>query len=360
MSKLPIIILAFILPSIYPYSIIDRPIIVDPINSGSLISLPPVASTSSKYSSSSNINYIDYIATDKPYGPFNIGDNDFLMSFNYRLNVTNQSIKERLRILNGDNQVVHSETKPIKSYTNNALNTVSFNIPINSYLSDKGLTVKFDLLNSGTNSIIKAYEAKFYPPKSQYINYQILKSQPYISQNLGLFANGTSFNGVYETIDFREIGDYLDVDYYYRLSLNKLCFSYSSLFALNYKSINLRFNDKEGLFPAIDHDINADIILPLVIKNNQGIVSFAFKNKFYVNKRTLQISDTFQTGFVLTSDFYLPINGKRFFNNKNLYIDIVELGADKMSTTISIKYDASKSLMGLCHDATHCLVGGMG
>ncbi|HHT67353.1 MAG TPA: hypothetical protein GX010_03920 [Erysipelotrichaceae bacterium] len=371
MAKLPLIILAFILPSVYSVNKIGSPIIiVDPNNPSGSLSFPPIsfssssASSSSKQpsssisSSSSNNTYSDYISTAGIYGPYHVGDEDFSVSFNYRLNISNQSIKERLRLLDGNNEVVHAETKAIKEYANNSLNNVSFNVPISSFFTEKGLTIKFEILKSSGNYILKGHEAKFYPPKHQYVNYQTLKQNPYVSQNLGFYADGTSLKGIYETIDFREIGDYLDVDYYYRLSLKNVKFRYESLFPLEYKNINLRFNDKENLFPYVNHDLHNDINLPLVLENKQGAVSFAFKDKFYVNKRTLQISETYQVGYALTSDFYLPINGKKIFNDKNLFIDIEDLGADKMSTTIAVKYDVSKSLMGLCHDAEHCLVGG--
>ena len=91
---------------------------------------------------------------------------------------------------------------------------------------------------------------------------------------------------------------------------------------------------------------------------NGAYIYFQFKNAFYINKRTLQISSTYRNGFVLTNDFYLPINGRSKFNGKQLYLILNGIGLDNISTTIPIRYDTSKSLVGVCTDGDYCIIGG--
>ena len=163
---------------------------------------------------------------------------------------------------------------------------------------------------------------------------------------------------IIDIFDFTTIGDFINVDYYYRLNLHQNYFLYPSNDVLTASSVNLRFNDDDNLFPYFTHEDNGDIILPLSLIKNGSEVSFKPKNTLYVNKRTLQMSDTYRSSFASTKDFYLPINGRKKFNNKQLYIDLTNLGKDQISTSIPLKYDVDQSLVGVCTDGGYCLIGG--
>ena len=70
------------------------------------------------------------------------------------------------------------------------------------------------------------------------------------------------------------------------------------------------------------------------------------------------MSDHYINGYVLTNDFYLPINGRKKFNQKQLYFDLNQIGYDGLTTSIPLKYDVDKSLVGTCTDGDYCIVGG--
>lgn len=371
MSKLPMILLAFILPNIAVVQARDiTP--VDPNNpSPSLPSLPPPSSTfsmsslsSSKSSSSTSVTSSaqtpsEYIATNGIiYGPFKYGDPDYYITFQYRYYFQSQNIRERLRLSNNSGQV-YSSTQNSHHYTSGTLQSVTFKVPISNLMTTQGLGMTFEIYDANS-TILKSYPTiNFNFPQTQFINFQTLKNGIFSSENFAFFADGISLFGINERLDFTSFSDYLDVDYYYRLNLGNLKFAYFSLIPFNYESATLRFIDKERLFPFLSHDINHEVKLPISLKSNGNVISFAFKDKYYINKQTLQISETFKPNYALTGDFYLPINGKKIFNHKTLFLDINGIGVNKISTTISLNYDADKDLMGLCHDAVHCIVGGM-
>ena len=124
------------------------------------------------------------------------------------------------------------------------------------------------------------------------------------------------------------------------------------------QNINLRFNDEEYLLPHLHHETNGDIVLPLNLYKNGNKVSFKYKNQFYVDRKTLDTSDTYRTGYILTSDFYLPINGLAKFNDKNLYFEFDHLGYSGITTSIPLKYDMNRTIVGVCSDGDYCVVGG--
>ena len=368
-------------PSIHHPSI-DRPSIIYPsisiepgkssipqISSGFTLSWPNFSTPSSSIPissslSSSSSEFIDpnpkedYFASDK-YGPFPLNSNDFEVTFTYELNnISNQTILERIRLFNSSNSVVASSTKTKIDYVTGTRNSVTFLIPIHDYWSNNGLTLNFEILNYSTRTIIKQYSATFYPPSYSTLSGEYLKRNYYQSRSLGFYGDGKQMKEIVEVFDFRYLGEYLNISNYYRLDLSKNAFVYPYSLSFWFNTIYLRFNDSEYLFPYYSHNNNDEILIPLTLNRSGPYCWFSYARKFYINKRTLQISDSYHPGFILTNDFYLPINGLNTFNEKRLYLDINYIGWDCISTSISLKYDTSKALVSVCTDGEYCIEGG--
>lgn len=326
-------------------------------------SVSSIPSSSSQISSTvhfSSLPTVKDFFTCSRYGPFSLTNcNNFNATFEYRLNsVSNQTVIERIRIFNSSNSVVAASSKAPIDYIKGTKRSVSFLVPIQDYWSINGLTLKFEIVNSDSSAILKAFSVTFYPPSQKTISGVSLKREQYTSKCLGFYGDGEGMKELKETFDFTTIGDYLGVDYYYRLRLDNNYFLHPNEGLLTTYGANLRFNDDENLFPYYTHQDNGDILIPLSLNKSGNKVTFKYMNNFYLNKKTLQISDTYRSSFVATRDFYLPINGRRKFNNKQLYIDLERVGFDEISTSIPLKYDTSKSLVGVCTDGEYCLVGG--
>ena len=161
-----------------------------------------------------------------------------------------------------------------------------------------------------------------------------------------------------ETYDFRNIGDYIDNDYYYRLDISKNNFLYPNDLTFSYKSAKLRFNDSGYIFPYYTHQSNDDVEIPMKLSRDGNRISFAFDRTFYVNRRTLEVSDVYQSGWVMTPHFYLPVNGRKKLNGKTMYFELNELGYDKISTIIPLRYELDRTIIGVCTDGDFCVVGG--
>ena len=300
----------------------------------------------------------DYFYADQ-YGPFQLGANDFNATFTYELySISSQQILERIRLFNASNSVVASSTKTKIDYVTGTRNSVTFLVPIHDYWSNSGLTLKFEILNYNTREILKQYSATFYPPSNQTVSGEILKREYYQSRSLGFYGDGKQMKEIFEVFDFRYLGEYLNITNYYRLDLSKNAFVYPYSYYFTYFSIYLRFNDSEYLFPYYSHNDKDEIVIPLIINRSGPYIWLSFDRTFYVNKRTLQTSDYYRQGFVVTRDFYLPINGLNLFNEKRLYLDINHIGLDGLSTSISLKYDTSKAIVSVCTDGEYCVEGG--
>ena len=339
---------------------------INPIDESDLPSISFSSELSSSLSSSSSSSS-SQIETESDsfycnrYGPFIANSPDFNATFDYKLfSIESQRIIERIRVLDSTNTVVSASSKPFTEYTKGTQNSVTFTIPIKDYLTNNGLTLYFEILNSSTFAVLKRYSATFYPLKELTIPYNELKNNIYTTYSFGFKGNGTALENTTESFDFREMGDYLNVDNYYSLDLSNNYFKYLNNYLLTYKSVSLRFNDTINQFPYLTHHSNGDISIPLSLYKDGQKVTFTLKNWLYVNKKTLQISETYRSNCVLTKKFYLPINGRNRFNHKMLYLDISGLGESQLSTTIPLRYDVSKSLVGLSGDGENYIVGGNG
>lgn len=305
-------------------------------------------------------NYDDYFSCTT-FGPFSLSTvtNNVSITFTYQYgSIVSQNIVERVRLLNSANTVVAGFSKQYRYYTRGNRNSVSFSLPIKDHLTRNGLTLKFELLKESNSTILKAYTTTFYPTSDANVSWLSLKQNVYTSKTLGFYSKESQMEPIIEKLDFTNFGDYLDIDYYYRLEINKNLIGYPNDCTFKYKSASLTLNDSDRLFPYLAHQASGDVIIPLSLTRNGDYINMKYKNNFYINKRTLQISETYRNGFVSTKDFYLPINGKTKFNGKQLYIALEGFGLDNISTTIPLKYETSKTLVGVCTDGDYCIIGG--
>ena len=295
------------------------------------------------------------------FGPFSLSTvtNSVGVSFSYQLySISSQNIVERVRLFNSSNSVVSSVSNSYIYYRQGATNTVSFNLRIRDYLTRNGLTLKFEIVKESNYSVLKSYSMTFYPSSDAQISWVDLKQNPHVSQTLGFYSVDSQMKPLVETLDFTHFGDYLDIDYYYRLDISKNVISYPNDCVFRYKNAYLTFNDSNYLFPYLNHQSSGDVNIPLSLTRVDDHISIKYKNIFYINKRTLQISDSYRNGFATTKDFYLPVNGRSKFTGKQLYFVLEGVGLDNIFTTIPIKYEASKSLVGVCKDGDYCIIGG--
>ena len=293
------------------------------------------------------------------YGPFHVGDADFRATFKYRVNIDDQQILERLRIYVANGELLNAQTNTVKNYQNNALEEVDFTIPIRNCLSNKGITLKFEILKRSNREILKEFSATIYPVSTPNNNYQYYKNNVYESLPIAFYGDGQGMKAIKETINFKTIGDYLESDYYYRLDVKDKRLNYTSEFPLTYKSINLRFEDHENLFPYYKHTPTEHVIIPLDVVNSNGRLNLKYGTNFYINKRTLDTSNTYHNGFAYSPYFYMPINGKERFDNKIFYLDFEEFAQSKITVSFPLRFISGKAIVGTAPEGEYYISGGI-
>ena len=320
---------------------------LNPFNPGSNVGI----------SSTPSVVETDYFSCPR-YGPFTLGDVPTTqVTFTYELNtIPSQTIIERVRLFR-NGSLVSGVSNGSFSYTKGTRKDATFTVPIRDYWTTNGLEIRFEIANSSF-TILKCYSAPFYPPRNGIVSASTLKSALYTSNSLGFYGNGSEMRELKEVFDFRGIGDYIDNDYYYRLDISRNHFLYPNNFPLTYKSAVLRFNDSGYVFPYYTHLSNDDIEVPLNLSVDGNRVIFSFAKSFYVNRRTLEISDTYRPDWIATPHFYLPVNGRKKLSGKTMYFELTELGYDKISTTIPLRYELDRTIIGVCSDGDFCVVGG--
>jgi len=302
---------------------------------------------------------VDYFSSDI-YGPFHVGDSDFDAKFTYRLDIENQKIYERMLIcsISGDTYVSTNHT-PF-SYQNNASINTTFTIPIKNYLTENGLTLKFEILSYPDRKVLKSYSVSIYPCLQAGWTYEQYMRGLYITRNIGFYGNGKSLTGITEAYYFHHIGEYVDNEYYYRLDLENNYMNYDSIFKLSYDSINLKIADRDNLFPNFKHDKNKNINIPLkATVNDEAKVSFSIKNTLYVNESTLEMRGSYQKGYTPTRDFYFPINKREKLIGTRMYLEFVNYGKSKVNMTFPLQYIAGEPLVGNSGSAKYFVTGGV-
>ena len=292
------------------------------------------------------------------YGPFHIGDPNFEATFQYRLDTTDRQIVERFRVFNRSGSVVSATSHSVITYQNNALRSATFVVPIREYLTKDGITLSFEIVDRLTYKPIRTYSTDLYPLSDGQVSYTYLKNSAYETNPIGFYGDGSEMKGITESFNFTAIGDYLDFDYYYKLVISSLSFSYSSKFTFDYSSVTLRFRDSENLFPYLTHNSSSYVLIPLNANIRMERVRLSYKNKFYVNRKTLQTSDTPRTGFTQSNDFYLPINGHRIINDSVFYLDFENVGKSQLTFSYPIVYLADRPLVGVSDNGAHYVSGG--
>ena len=328
-------------------------------NTKSESSIPVPSALSSPYPKSSKAS-IDYFVSDV-YGPFNVGDPDFDATFSYRANISNQQIIESIEICPFSSGSPYATINHAPFYyQDNALIETTFTIPIHHYLTNKGLTLKFELLSYPSREVLKSYETKFFPNVQPGWTAEELKKGFYFTKYIGFYGSGQALSPVTETFNFKYIGDFIDNNYYYRLDLANNYITYDSLFDLSYEAINLKFEDRDYVFRYFSHDSNDNVILPIKAKlDSNDKVSFIFKNPLFVNKDTLDMSDSRRAGYVRTGYFYLPINKRDLLDEKAFTLEFVNFGKCKLNASFPLEYITGNSLVGTAGSSKYHVVGGV-
>lgn len=234
--------------------------------------------------------------------------------------------------------------------------TVTFNLPLSTYLTSTGLYASFRIVdNNGSELYSNSF--KLLPMKSETISLN-----KYLGSSYSL--PGTTARPGFTYLDNFAIGcenllDYFDEDKYYRLNLNKIRINYASCYDITNTGAYFTYRSLFPSFLLLQKKDKFDYVMsiPLTIKRDKEQIYFAFPEIMYVNPHNLMMSLDPINGFVATKYFYLPINAAKSFENETFVIKVNRFGPNKTTFTYSITYLTTRTLIGSCSGSEYCIVG---
>ena len=296
------------------------------------------------------------VTTYDPIGPFEVGCPDYELTGTIKplMNIT--PIKERMVVKTLDGTVIKSSYKREHQALKNVSYTLTFILPFESSLNDKGLSITIDFLNS-VDEVIHSFSFKIRPVSPKNINPKSYINDYFINEDIVVDPDNYSKTKD-EKIRFDSTLDYFNVDNYYLLSLIDTEITYECGLPFPGCVAHLHFVDYMKVFPYLDNDnVIPSFDIPLnTIKTKNGI-RFSFPLNLYVNPQTLDMSLKALPGFMSTYNFYLPKNRCEELLDQTFTIVVSDFGHGKTSFSWDIKYTNNHRLIGGCSSSDYCVVG---
>ena len=109
-------------------------------------------------------------------------------------------------------------------------------------------------------------------------------------------------------------------------------------------------------FPTMTYT-GGSIKLGLSLALESNYYCFSYSTQLYVDKKTLNMSNTPRDGFLATNNFYLPINRKHDLLDMPIRFEIKKLGMSNITLSWTTKLSMTGNLVGNCHNSEYCITG---
>ncbi len=289
-------------------------------------------------------------------GPFHVGGPDKSITGTVISQNNYSRIKERFSVGAIGEEYSYFELSAAHLVQKNQKYELTFNLPLQHMLTAKGLECKIDFYEN-TNNILYTNIFRIKPPSKtkldikSYIN--AYYSEPYV-----LTKPGSDSIADAERIKFEGFIDYFNEDNYYRLSLSNLYALYSGLKSFPSSSGTLHFNDYNNAFPYLHtNSFLKEIDVPVKATAKNGKITFSFAKTMYVDEKTLEMSFSKRSGFIVSPYFYLPINRIKDLLDQVFTLYFPSFGYGENIVSWNIRYITTRYRIGDCQDSDFCVRG---
>lgn len=302
---------------------------------------------------------IDRILVDSGIiGNFTNEDTVTKLFFNVKWNKTFDSIVDVIRLYKGDTitQVIQKNgqnTEPNMTYT------VMFEVDLSSYVQLKDFKIEYLIRSTLKNSALVSFVMPFNKKSSQ--TYNALDYEDYVitNSNRAFYIEKSVLKPLEEKYSFIGWSDYFKTNRYFKLDLSELKFGYSYISPFVYEDAYMTFFDDNYCFPYLTRTGHNLISIPLKIEQIDDYCQINYAKPFYVDRNTLQLSDTYREDFELTNSFFLPKNKASNVNRIEFCFQVNNSGAYQTSFTWQMGLLTNLSLVGECSNSEYCVVGGV-
>ena len=237
--------------------------------------------------------------------------------------------------------------------------TMEYTIKCKGKLNNDGLRIVFSTEN-GNGGAKKTKTIKIYPTTNETIySYQYINTAYEIDERI--FKIESENIKTKESVRFENTIDYLTNDAYNAIDISEVTFTYDEGFELINKKNNnyLKILDLDNVFPYLIKDAYGCIYIPLECVQNKKDITLKFKNHFYYNPSTLDISTYRLSGFVETDKFYVPKGKLKLLENATFTVEMNDFGRCKFNIRIPLTFIKDRNYLGLCSNSSHCIIGGI-
>ena len=284
-------------------------------------------------------------------------------SINIEINSNTRLYTSYVTVYAGISESNYSYSKNYSSFNlaANGTKTQSIILPTREYLTSNGMYIKIQVtyhvsIDGPDKTDTKSFV--IYPvATNQNIRAEDYIDSPYTIQNVSYSISLGKLSSKEESFQFPDYIDYFNIDTYHRLNLNSVSFEYKSSGPFSYSSAYLQIYDENNCFKYIHKNDDGYFLIPLKVNMDGNKGSFTFKNQFYVDPITAQMSFNPEQGFVLTRYFYLPKNAKEDFVDTNMNVYLYGAGYGSTNITWELEYLANQNLLGDCSDSDYCIIG---
>ena len=256
------------------------------------------------------------------------------------------------------NALLVNESYKLSDYLESDL-SLEYTIKCKGKLNNDGLKIVFSTENASGGEK-KEKTIRIYPTNNETIySYQYVNS-PYTVDERIFKITRTEIK-YRESVRFENTIDYLTNDTDNSIDISEVTFTYDEGFDLYNKGANkyLKILDLDNIFPYINKSGDGYIYIPLECVQNNKDISLKFKNHFYYNPSTLDISLTSRSGFIETEKFYIPIGKLKLLENATFAVEMRQFGRSKFNVIIPLNFVKDRNYLGLCSDSSHCIIGGI-
>lgn len=292
-------------------------------------------------------------------GPFNKYESDYELIGKVKPQYSYSWVRERLSVGVIDHDMTYYSTKAAHAVTKNEQYDLTFILPFKTMLGDDGLECQISFIDQDSK-VIEKFSFRIRPKNSKLINPSDYRFSNYTLEDT--IVNPSDYGRIVsESFRFNGFIDYFNIDTYYRLNLDNLYLSYSSIKGVPNSKLYLQFNDYDNLFPGFSTGGSVTFInIPLKLVSSAtalGELHFAFDTTLYVNPKTLDMSLDAKPDYVLTNYFYLPINRKTDFMNQKFTLYAPSFGHNETTFSWDMRYLTDRGLIGDCNHSDYCVRG---
>lgn len=232
--------------------------------------------------------------------------------------------------------------------------------------SNSNINFEYDNMHNGTSNQIKLFyegnisydvltiNAVFESGKNSVIN-----SENYsLSPGTGFIVNDAGNISTYtDTYNFKNFNESYTPTYYHNISLDNYQIVKTNNAMQNFSadSISLYLTNREGVFDNMPGNHNY-MIVPLSIYSNGTKSYLKLKNFYYVNPKTLLMSEEYKVGYVSTGHIYFPHNEMKYQGEYEGRIIFSHINGGQSNLTYKFSLNAELNLLGDCIESEYCVV----